>query len=176
MSPKQMPETFRLKLGCQKMTTGTSITRCRCKHFCTMHKATRRSLKRTNVELNYKDMSIREGSFGVQKVSVGRLPEKDTSDKDIIAKCLCIMGDNFSNKRRRNRQRFIRLSKATSKLPPFEHDVTITRRANGKYILHIPCDPKYTRCDQSGRKNAMCGIDPGGRTFCHRLRPTNCGA
>ncbi len=106
---------------------------------------------------------------------VRRLTEKDTSDKDLIAKCLCIMGDNF-NKRRSNKDRFIRLSKATSKLPPFEHAVSITRRANGKYILHIPCDPKYTRRDQPDRKNAMCGIDPGGRTFATVYDPTNCEA
>ncbi len=147
-----------------------------CKHFCTMHKATRRRMKRTDVELNYKDMSTREGSFGVAKVSVRRLTEKDTTDKDLIAKCLCIMGDNF-NKRRRNRERFIRLSKATRQVTTVRTRSDHHEASKWKRIFCTSRDdPKYTRSDQSGHKNAMCGIDPGGRTFATVYDPTNCEA
>ena len=67
----------------------------------------------------------------------------------------------------------MRLSKPIGKLPPINHDVRITKRVNGKFILQIPCDPMYTRKQTEETPDAMCGIDPGGRTFNTIYDPSN---
>jgi putative transposase len=59
----------------------------------------------------------------------------------------------------------LKLGKAVSKLPPIAHDVTVTKRVNGKWILNIPCSTKFLRQPISGQPIAICGVDPGARTF-----------
>jgi putative transposase len=59
----------------------------------------------------------------------------------------------------------LKLGKLVSKLPPILHDVTVTKRINGKWILNIPCSPKFLRRPISGQPIAICGVDPGARTF-----------
>lgn len=44
-------------------------------------------------------------------------------------------------------------------LPPFEYDVKIVKKMNGKFALYIPCDSMYTR-NPFTPKDAMCGTDP----------------
>ncbi len=86
------------------------------------------------------------------------------------------MQANFSTTKKNAKERYIRLSKSISKLPPIDHAVKIKKRANGKFVLQIPCDPSYTRCSSTKTSEAICGIDPGGRTFATVYDPTNASA
>ncbi len=43
-------------------------------------------------------------------------------------------------------------------------------------MLQVPCDPSYTRCSSTKTPEAICGIDPGGRTFATVYDPTNANA
>ena len=49
----------------------------------------------------------------------------------------------------------------------------ISKRPNGKFVLHIPCDPVCTRHKQMHSSDSICSIDPGGRTFATCYDPSN---
>jgi putative transposase len=59
----------------------------------------------------------------------------------------------------------LKLGKLISKLPPIAHDVIVTKRINGKWILNIPCAPKFIQRPITDQPTAICGVDPGARTF-----------
>jgi putative transposase len=67
----------------------------------------------------------------------------------------------------------LKLGKLISKLPPIMHDVTVTKRINGKWILNIPCAPKFVRRPIADQPTAICGVDPGARTFLTVFDETN---
>jgi transposase len=153
----------------------TNIKLTSCKNYCMMHKATRNRMKKQNVELKDKSLSTLEGSFQIPHKYIRLLTERDSEDVAFQKKHIAIMKYNFliPNQRTPKNEKFIKLSKNVDRLPPIEHDVRITKRANGKFVLQIPCDSKYTR-QHSTPKDAMCGVDPGGRTFATVYDPTEC--
>jgi transposase len=67
----------------------------------------------------------------------------------------------------------LKLGKSAAKLPPILHDVTITKRINGKWILNIPCPRQYTQKPIATDPTAICGVDPGARTFLTVFDETN---
>jgi putative transposase len=66
-----------------------------------------------------------------------------------------------------------KLGKLIAKLPPIFHDVTVTKRINGKWILNIPCAAKFRQRPVTGQPTAICGVDPGARTFLTVFDETN---
>ena len=161
---------FRNKMSSIKLTS--------CKNFCTSYKSAKTLKAKQMRPMNVED-NIQNGSIGIQKQYVRHLVEKDhAAVVDFPSqKYLCIMPDNFANRNTPN-QRFIKISKSVHKIPPIDHDVKIVKRANGKFVLNIPCDPKYTRRDSSNddQQKRICGIDPGGRTFATVYDPVDCSA
>ena len=150
------------------MIKGTS-----CKNYTTMYKSTQTNQKKKKVVLRDKDIQfLREGSFQVPKMCVRFLKEKDTNNANILSRSIAIMATNFGSKKN-IKEKFLKLSKPVSKLPPINHDVRIKKRVNGKFILQIPCDPMYTRKQIKETQDAMCGIDPGGRSFNTIYDPSN---
>ncbi|XP_045183411.2 uncharacterized protein LOC123541854 [Mercenaria mercenaria] len=150
----------------------TKIRDAACKDFCTMYKSALTNQRKKKkyiktVSLKDKDdMNPSHGAFEIQKALIRKLKETDSDDYDILNNCLSVMADNFTMRRKDVRNRFLRLSKPVSKLPPLEHAVKIVKTAKGKFVLHIPCDPTYTRSKRYDEPfDSMCGIDPGGRTF-----------
>lgn len=123
----------------------------------------RLNAKHRNTKFN---RPVRVGSFKVSKQDVRLLTEEDTVDNVFRSRHIAIMVDNFLflDKETPNEFKFIKLSTSVYTLPPFEYDLTIVKKVNGKFALHIPCDSMYTR-RQFTPKDAMCGIDPGIRTF-----------
>ncbi len=119
---------------------------------------------------------LREGSFQVSKNYVRFLKSKDTSDAKLRDRSIAIMPANFSSTLKNVNERYLRLSKSITKLPPIDHAVKIKKRVNGKFVLQIPCDPSYTRRVSTEEPDAICGIDPGGRTFATVYDPTNANA
>jgi hypothetical protein len=67
----------------------------------------------------------------------------------------------------------LKLGKLAAKLPPISHDVTITKRINGKWILNIPCAVNYVRKCITRTPTAICGVDPGAKTFLTVFDETN---
>ena len=152
----------------------SSIKNTSCKNYATMYKSTQTNQKKKKVALKDKDIQfLREGSFQVPKLFVRFLNEKDTDNEQIRSRSISIMAANFSSTRRNVKERYLKLSKPVSKLPPINHDVRIKKRVNGKFVLQIPCDPIYTRKQIEETPDAMCGIDPGGRTFNTIYDPSN---
>ena len=145
-----------------------------CKNYGTMYKSTQTKQKKKKVILKDKDIQfLREGSFQVPKKNVNLLTEQMCADANIRPRLISIMADNFSASRQNVKERFLKLSKSTSKIPPINHDVRIKKRVNGKFVLQIPCDPIYTRKQIEETPDAMCGIDPGGRSFNTIYDPSN---
>ena len=68
---------------------------------------------------------------------------------------------------------YLKMSKNARKLPPLHRDVIVKKRPNNKFVLCIPCDPKYTRRKRKFDPDAMCSIDPGARTFATVYDPSN---
>ena len=151
----------------------TTIKNTSCKNYATMYKATQTSQKKKKVILRDKDIQfLREGSFQVPKLYVRFLKEKDTDNVNIRSRSIAIMTTNFGSKKN-IKEKFLKLSKPVTKLPPINHDVRIKKRVNGKFVLQIPCDPTYTRKQIEITQDAMCGIDPGGRSFNTIFDPSN---
>ncbi|XP_045186055.2 uncharacterized protein LOC123544064 [Mercenaria mercenaria] len=145
-----------------------------CKNFCTMYKSAQTNQKKTKVDLRNKDTAmLREGSFEVQSKYVRLLTEKDIPDERIRQSRIALMPDNFSKSKKDWKERFLRLSKKVSKLPPLSHDMKVCKRPDGKFILQIPCDPICTRQIQVQTSDSICSIDPGGRTFATCYDPSN---
>jgi transposase len=67
----------------------------------------------------------------------------------------------------------LKLGKSAAKLPPISHNVTITKRINGKWILNIPCAANYVRQRIASQPTAICGVDPGANTFLTVFDETN---
>jgi putative transposase len=128
---------------------------------------------KSEVELQERPTIIREGSFKVSKRSVRLLTENDTDDSEFRGKHIAIMVERFLLQDRETPKefKFIKLSKNVDRLPPIETDLKIEKRLNGKFVLHIPCDSKYTRRSFTP-KDAMCGVDPGSRSFATVYDPT----
>ena len=171
---KDIPEDLRLtnndwyfdnKMTCIKNTS--------CKNYATMYKSTQTNQKKVKVALKDKDIKfLREGSFQIPKDYVRFLTEKDTDNVNIRSRSIAIMTTNFGSKKN-IKEKFLKLSKPIGKLPPINHDVRITKRVNGKFILQIHCDPMFTRKQTEETPDAMCGIDPGGRSFNTIFDPSN---
>ncbi len=155
----------------------TDIKKTSCKTYATMHKSARSNQKKSQVSLRDKDMrALREGSFQVSKEYVRFLKSTDTGDTKVRDRCIVLMANNFSTHKKNAKERYLRLSKHIRKLPPFDHAVKVKKRANGKFVLQIPCDPSYTRRSSTKTPDSICGIDPGGRTFATVYDPTNANA
>jgi hypothetical protein len=102
--------------------------------------------------------NIPAGSFGVQKEYIARSTESPRH--------LRVLYDMFGNTE-------LKFWKSAAKLPPILHDVTITKRINGKWILNIPCPRQYTQKPIATEPTAICGVDPGARTFLTVFDETN---
>jgi transposase len=100
-----------------------------------------------------------DGVFGVQKAYVKWVDERHLEIMpSVIAGSLVRKGNEGDRK--------IRANKMKHKVPPIEHDVTVVKRPNGKFVIAIPCEPKWTRSAKSNIDcQNICGIDPGVRTF-----------
>ncbi|MES9879330.1 MAG: hypothetical protein ABW185_00420 [Sedimenticola sp.] len=101
---------------------------------------------------------------------------KDTSDAKLRDRSVALMADSFSTQKNNVTARYIRLSKSINKLPPIDHAVKIKKRADGMFVLQIPCDSSYTRRVSLAKPDAICGSDPGGSTFATVYNPTNANA
>jgi hypothetical protein len=96
------------------------------------------------------DAIIPAGTFGIQKLFIkpsSRLPRH-----------LRVLYDMFGKTE-------LKLGKLISKLPPIAHDVTVT-----KWILNIPCAAKFIQRPITDQPTAICGVDPGARTFLTSFR------
>jgi IS605 OrfB family transposase len=154
-----------------KMTT---IKLTACKNFSAMYKSAQTNQKKSRVDLRNKDTTIlREGSFEVPRLYVRLLTSKDNINERFRQSRIAMMPDNFSKSRKDCKERFLRISKDVSKLPPLSYDMKISKRANGKFVLHIPCDPICTRQIHVNSTDSICSIDPGGRTFATCYDPSN---
>ncbi|KAH3690924.1 hypothetical protein DPMN_192748 [Dreissena polymorpha] len=153
----------------------TSVKTTSCKNFYTSYKAAK-SLK-SKLKRPMSVSNIVQGSFCVPKLFIRNLSSKDVSIDNInmLNRYICMIPENFE-KRSKPKERFLKLAKPITKIPPFDHDVKIVKRADGMFILNIPCDPKYTRRNASNDTidKRVCGIDPGGRTFATVYDPIDC--
>jgi transposase len=104
------------------------------------------------------DATISVGTFGIQKLYIKL---SLTSPRH-----LRVLYDMFGKTE-------LKLGKLISKLPPILHDVTVTKRINGIWILNIPCAPKFLRRPITNQPTAICGVDPGARTFLTVFEETN---
>ncbi len=68
---------------------------------------------------------LREGSFQVSKDYVRFLKSTDTGDTKVRERSVALMADNFSPTKKNIRERYIRLSKSITKLPPIDHAVKV---------------------------------------------------
>ena len=107
-----------------------------------------------------------DGVFGVQKSYVKWV---DDQHLEIMPGTMA----GTLEKKGFERDRKVRVNKR-HKIPPIQHDVTIVKRPNNKYVLSIPCKPQWTR-SASGHpdRQNICGIDPGIRTFLTGVDCTN---
>ena len=153
----------------------TSVKGTSCKNFCTSYKSAK-SLK-SNLKRSMPVSNIVQGSFCVPKLFIRHLSDKDVSidNTQMQSRYICMIPDNFG-KRSKPKERFLKLAKPITKIPPIDHDVKIVKRADGMFIMNIPCDPKYTRRNASNDTidKRVCGIDPGGRTFATVYDPIDC--
>jgi transposase len=104
------------------------------------------------------DAIIPVGTFGIQK-----LYAKPSSSSP---RHLRVLYDMFAKTE-------LKLGKPVTKLPPIAHNVTVTKRVNGKWILNIPCAAKCSRRPIVTQPTAICGVDPGARTFLTVFDETN---
>jgi putative transposase len=102
--------------------------------------------------------NIAAGTFGIQKRYI---KPSSTSPRHLHA-----LFDMFGKTE-------LKLGKPIAKLPPISHDVTVTKRVNGKWILNIPCAAKFLQRPITGQPTAICGVDPGARTFLTVFDETN---
>ena len=159
---------FENKMSCIKLTA--------CKNFCTMYKSARTNQKKSKVDLKNKDTTIlREGSFEVQQMYVRLLTKKDISNERLRQSRIALMPANFSKYQKDWNERFLRLSKNVTRIPPLSRDMKICKRANGKFVLQIPCDPICTRVIHAHKSDSICSIYLHGRTFatCNDLSNVN---
>jgi transposase len=103
--------------------------------------------------------NITTGTFGIQKLYIK--PSASSSPRH-----LRVLSDMFGKTE-------LKLGKSIAKLPPIEHDVTVTKRVNGKWILNIPCSSAFLRRPITTKPTAVCGVDPGARTFLTVFDETN---
>ena len=152
-----------------KPNTLTDIRQRACKKF-TVHYETAMKRTKNKAKFRTKDsINPIAGSFQVQIVR--QTNEKDwrhtenstkQSQRGRYISLLPRAFDTIKNPK----QRFLRLSKNIDSIPPFNHQVGVTLRPDGRFVLRIPCDPKYTRVNrQRSSDKAVCGVDPGSRAF-----------
>jgi IS605 OrfB family transposase len=153
----------------------TNVKYTSCKNFHTSYKSAK-SLK-SKLKRPMPVSNIVQGSFCVPKKYIRHLSDKDVSNDNtqMQNRYICMMPDNFG-KRSKPNERFIKLAKPITKIPPIDHDVKIVKRADGMFLMNIPCDPTYTRRNTSNDtiEKRVCGIDPGGRTFATVYDPIDC--
>ena len=128
-----------------------------CKNFCIAHKtAEARSSELTRKRVD--GDCIRQGQIEIPKQYIRLMNHRDECVGP-KSKHIVLMKNKFKTP--------IRINRKADKLPPFNHDIKITKRPDGKFILRIPCDPNWTRRNSSGDsfEKSVCGIDPGARTF-----------
>jgi hypothetical protein len=104
------------------------------------------------------DTTIPVGTFGIQKLYIKQLLSSPRH--------LRVLYDMFGKTE-------LKLGKPLTKLPPISHDVTVTKRVNGKWILNIPCAAKFLQRPITGQPTAICGVFPEARTFLTVFDETN---
>jgi len=160
-----------------KVSTGVKL--CALKAFIETYQTSKPERTRPN-----RYSSGNTGTFGVQKKQVRVVdPVKDVQlvPSVVVRNSLCIIPDTLSasSTKKNNRDRYITIAKPVATLPPFDHDITITKRANGKFVLNIPCSVDYTRRrkktteDNTSSTGPVVSIDPGVRTFANLFDATN---
>ena len=146
----------------------TTIRLTACKTFATHY---RTAMAKTKNKAKFKSKDIRNpiaGSFCVQKQYIRTTTEKDwkrDSKRRRQSNYISLLPTAFGPVSNPS-NRFLRLSKKVDRIPPIDHDVRVTLRPDGRFVLRIPCDSKYTRVNK-GRSSdgAICGADPGSRSF-----------
>jgi transposase len=103
-------------------------------------------------------MNIAAGTFGIQKQFI-----KPSSSS---LRHLRVLFDMFGKTE-------LKLGKIIPKLPPISHDVTVTKRVNGKWILNVPCAAECSRRPIVTQPTAICGVHQGARTFLTVFDETN---
>jgi len=125
--------------------------------------------------LAHKDISVRPytGSFQVDRKYLVPVTQLKSSYNHLNSGTMlndkhhyvCLLPD-FFNKQTPGKPLILHLSKPMSRLPPFKDTLMVVKEVGGKYRLHIKCEATYTRKVYCNRENtAICGIDPGSRTF-----------
>ena len=149
-------------------TKGLTAVRVYASYKFVMNYKTAKSHRKKTINIKFKDMiNPLNGSFGLTKMYF-KLIDIPGSEKKKKFQCLT----NFfkSNKV----SPLIKLSRRSKKMPPLNHSIEFTKRPNGKWVLAIPCKPEYIRKDIANKSpDAMCGIDPGCRTFLTVFDETN---
>ena len=145
----------------------TTVRLTACKTFVTHYKAAK---KKTKNRARFKTKEIDdpvEGSFCVQKLYTRPVKEKDFRHDPARwqQKYISLLPDAFGRVANPT-ERYLLLSKSIDRIPPIDHDFWVTLRPDGRFVLRIPCDSKYTRVQKGRTSNgAMCGVDPGSRAF-----------
>jgi hypothetical protein len=127
---------------------------------------------------NDMDSRVSCGGFLVQKMYCRLVPEAQLkllgagafSTKKSISIIPTVMAGSANRPKtlRDAKERFVRLTRNVDTLPPFDHDLRIVKAGPGRFRLHIPCEVAWTRrCKPKDEtaSEAVCAIDPGGRTF-----------
>ena len=121
---------------------------------------------------------ISSGSFSVQKLFVNHLSSRDKCDPSVDRKMLIKIIPNYFGSTKEPLERYFRFAKARSvaRMPPIDHDVTISLRQNGKWMLNIPCKRRYTRVAnlEQNPKLPVVALDPGVRVFQTAYDPFLC--
>jgi transposase len=104
------------------------------------------------------DTTIPVGTFGIQKLYIK--PSLSSP------RHLRVLYDMFGKTE-------LKLGNPLTELPPISHDVTVTKRVNGKWILNIPCAAKFIQRPITYQPTTICGVDPGARTFLTIFDETN---
>jgi len=131
------------------------LTACRkfIDHYWTAIKRNAKQFREKNV------VDPPEGSFCVQKLFCKVWPGARSTSKNW---CFFSMLSRYF----KSAGQFMTLGKPQDKLPPIDHDLTVTRKPNGRFVLRIPCAATYTRVKSvEPSPKAICGVDPGDRAF-----------
>ena len=166
------PEAFKYA-GLMRGTTAIRTTGMH--QYFSAYKASMRLHKGNEKKFNirYREINSDRGTIGLPKPFIQHVTEKDLKHgkgrKDYDERKMLKIMPDFFGQRDNPENRFIKVARLASakKMPPFEHDVTINLRPNGKWILNIPCESKYIRVTEKTdhQKNPVVSSDPGVRAF-----------
>ena len=112
------------------------------------------------------------GSFRIQRDNLrpfdAKTDVKNIPDYTQGYKSICFMPDVMSGttETKNNRDRYMRLSRPISALPPFDNEIyVVTRRVNNKFVLNIPCNLDFGSKQKwhttSIKTPAVCHRAPG---------------